>query len=42
MKRAVIYARVSTSDQSAQMQLDVLREFAERRGIKVLDEFVDL
>lgn len=42
MRRAVIYARVSTSDQSAQMQLDVLREFAERRGLQVLDEFVDL
>ena len=42
MKRAAIYARVSTLDQSAQMQLDVLREFAERRGLNVLDEFVDL
>ena len=40
-KRAAIYARVSTSDQSAQMQLDVLREYAQRRGLKIVDEYVD-
>ena len=41
MTRAAIYARVSTSEQSPQMQLDALREYAERRGFAVVDEFVD-
>ncbi len=39
--RAAIYARVSTSDQSPQMQLEALREYAERRGFAVVSEFVD-
>jgi DNA invertase Pin-like site-specific DNA recombinase len=40
--RAVIYARVSTLvGQSPQMQLDVLREYAARRGLAVVAEFVD-
>lgn len=40
--RAAIYARVSTvAGQSPQMQLDVLREFAARRGLEVAAEFVD-
>ncbi len=41
-KRAAIYARVSTvAGQSPEMQLDVLREHAARRGFDVVDEFVD-
>lgn len=41
-KRAAIYARVSTVvGQSPAMQLDVLREFAARRGFDVVTEFVD-
>jgi len=41
-KRAAIYARVSTIvGQSPAMQLDVLREFAARRGFDVVTEFVD-
>ena len=41
-KRAAIYARVSTLvGQSPAMQLDVLREFAARRGFEVVTEFVD-
>lgn len=41
-KRAAIYARVSTLvGQSPAMQLDVLREFAERRELEVVAEFVD-
>jgi DNA invertase Pin-like site-specific DNA recombinase len=41
-KRAAIYARVSTLvGQSPQMQLDVLREFAGRRELEVVAEFVD-
>jgi len=40
--RAAIYARVSTlAGQSPQMQLDVLREYAARRGLEVAAEFVD-
>jgi DNA invertase Pin-like site-specific DNA recombinase len=40
--RAAIYARVSTlTGQSPQMQLDVLREYAERRELEIVDEFVD-
>jgi DNA invertase Pin-like site-specific DNA recombinase len=40
--RAAIYARVSTvAGQSPQMQLDVLREYAARRGLVVAAEFVD-
>lgn len=40
--RAAIYARVSTvAGQSPQMQLDVLREYAGRRGLEVAAEFVD-
>ena len=40
--RAAIYARVSTlAGQSPQMQLDVLREYAGRRGLSIAGEFVD-
>ncbi len=40
--RAAIYARVSTlAGQSPQMQLDVLREYAARRELEVVGEFVD-
>lgn len=42
VKRAAIYARVSTLvGQSPAMQLDVLREFAGRRGFQVVGQFVD-
>ncbi len=41
-KRAAIYARVSTArDQDPTMQLEVLREFAERSGYEVVKEYVD-
>jgi DNA invertase Pin-like site-specific DNA recombinase len=40
--RAAIYARVSTAaGQSPQMQLDVLREYAARRELEVVTEYVD-
>lgn len=40
--RAAIYARVSTlTGQSPQMQLDVLREYAGRRELEVVAEFID-
>ena len=42
--RADIYARVSTSNngQSPEMQLRELREFCERRGWSVAEEYVDV
>ena len=41
MKRVAIYYRVSTTDQSPQMQIDELREYANSRGFKVVGEFLD-
>ena len=39
--KAAIYARVSTADQSCQMQLVELREYAKRRKWHIQDEYVD-
>jgi putative DNA-invertase from lambdoid prophage Rac len=39
--QAVLYARVSTADQSCQMQLRELRDYAARRGLEVVAEYVD-
>ena len=39
LKRAAIYARVSTSDQSCDRQIADLSEFAKRAGYKVSDVF---
>ena len=39
--RTAIYARVSTSDQSCEMQIRELRDYAARRGWQVVDEYVD-
>ena len=36
-----IYARVSTSDQSPEAQLQELREFAQRRKFRLFSEYVD-
>ena len=36
-----IYARVSTSDQSCEMQLHELRQYVARQGWKVFSEYVD-
>jgi len=41
-KKVAIYARVSTSDQRADLQLDRVRALAEQRGWKVVGEYVDL
>ena len=43
MKRAAIYARVSTVDrgQDPETQLHQLREYANRRGFGITEEFVD-
>jgi putative DNA-invertase from lambdoid prophage Rac len=39
--RAAIYARVSTADQTCELQLRELREYCERRGWDVAGEYVD-
>ncbi len=41
MRRAAIYARVSTDGQSTTNQLQELRAVAERNGWQVVEEFVD-
>jgi DNA invertase Pin-like site-specific DNA recombinase len=39
--RCAIYARVSTQDQSTEMQLAALREYVSRRGWQIVREYVD-
>jgi DNA invertase Pin-like site-specific DNA recombinase len=39
--KAAIYGRVSTVDQSVDMQMDELRTFCERRGFQIAQEYVD-
>lgn len=41
-KRAIIYARVSTKEQSPEMQLMDLREYAKNRNFDVVNEYVDI
>lgn len=41
MKRCALYARVSTRDQSPDLQLDALRALAAQRGWQVVGEYVD-
>lgn len=40
--RVAVYARVSTRDQSCEMQLHALRQMAEQRGWIVVGEYVDI
>jgi len=40
-RNVAIYARVSTSDQNPQLQLDALRQLAVQRGWKIVSEYVD-
>ena len=39
--RTALYARVSTNDQSTAMQLSALREYIDRRGWKLTEEYID-
>jgi DNA invertase Pin-like site-specific DNA recombinase len=39
--KAAIYARVSTTDQTCEMQLRELRDYLTRRGWDVAGEYVD-
>ncbi len=41
IKSVAIYARVSTSKQETQNQLDELRVFADRQGWQIFDEYID-
>jgi DNA invertase Pin-like site-specific DNA recombinase len=41
MKRAALYARVSTVDQHPETQLLDLRQFAAQRGLQIVQEYVD-
>lgn len=40
-RRTVVYARVSTNDQDADVQLHALREYAQRCGWTLTEEYVD-
>jgi len=40
-RRLVVYARVSTSDQTCQNQLNELRQYAATRGWTIAQEFID-
>ena len=42
MKKAAIYARVSTPDQHVENQLYQLRELAARRGLEIVQEYTDI
>lgn len=39
--KAAIYARVSTRDQSPDMQLEALRQYAKQRQFEIFDEYID-
>ena len=39
--RAAIYARVSSTDQNPEAQLNELREYASKRGFEIYKEYVD-
>src|ERR1700712_240068 len=42
MKRAVLYMRVSTVDQHPETQLYDLRQMAEQRGYRIVEEYTDV
>ena len=39
--RVALYARCSTSDQSVDLQLDALRDYAKARSLEVVREYLD-
>jgi DNA invertase Pin-like site-specific DNA recombinase len=41
LTRVALYARCSTSDQSVDLQLDSLRDYATARSFEVMDEYLD-
>ena len=42
MAKIVLYARVSTNEQSTEMQLNDLRRYAQQRGLEIFNEYVDV
>jgi putative DNA-invertase from lambdoid prophage Rac len=40
--RCALYARVSTSDQDCSLQLQELREYVQRRGWHIIEEYIDV
>ena len=42
MKKAAVYARVSTKDQDPGVQLSDLRRYAQQRGYQIYQEYVDM
>ena len=41
MKKVVIYARVSTKDQTCERQISELREIAKNHDYQIVDEYVN-
>lgn len=41
-KKFAIYARVSTKEQSPEMQLGALRDYAKRMNFEIVKEYVDI
>ena len=41
MRRIAIYCRVSTLEQRPEIQLDVLRAYAQNRGLEIAGEYID-
>ena len=41
-KKVALYARISTTEQRADLQLDGLRKLAEQRGWRIVEEYVDI
>jgi DNA invertase Pin-like site-specific DNA recombinase len=41
MQRLALYARVSTDDQKADLQVDALQKYAQARGFEIAGEYVD-
>lgn len=42
MKKSALYVRVSTLEQSPEMQLSDLRRYAQQRGFEIYEEYVDV
>lgn len=40
--RAALYMRVSTAEQKPDLQLDDLRAYADRAGLKIVREYLDV
>jgi DNA invertase Pin-like site-specific DNA recombinase len=40
--RVAIYCRVSTDGQSVDLQVNDLREYADRRGLQIIEQYLDV